>query len=188
MSSFLTPFQRKLLQKNLQTESCAEYRSRLEIMLLADEGKSQAEISKALGCARGTIRYWTAVAKAGEAHHWQEQPIGRPRSVSDDYLARLQDLVRHSPRDYGYAFQRWTGKCLSRHLAKELGIQVGDRHVNRLLKQMGLSQRSQSPEISSAEPLPNIDIGIVINDLPEVSAFSSAAFQPLHPFHAASGF
>lgn len=150
----LTPFQRKLLQKSLQEDLPESYRQRIEIMLLADEGKSQAEICKILGCCSATARHWMHVARTGMAHQWQDSPIGRPKAVNDQYLERLKELVSHSPRDYGYPFQRWTGQWLSKHLAKELGISVSDRNVNLLLKKMGLSTRPKSdsaPEIADSE-------------------------------------
>lgn len=151
---FLTPFQRKLLQKSLQEDLPQSYRQRIEIMLLADEGKSQAEICQTLGCCPATARHWMHVARAGMAHQWQDCPIGRPKAVNDQYLERLKELVSHSPRDYGYPFQRWTGQWLSKHLAKELGIEVSDRNVNLLLKKMGLSTRPKSdsaPEITDSD-------------------------------------
>ena len=139
----LTPFQRKLLKKSLQEDLSHKYRQRLEIMLLADEEKSQTEICQALGCSQGTARYWISMAKAGQAHKWNDSPIGRPKTVNDQYLERLKELVSNSPRDYGYSFKRWTAGWLSKHLAKELGIEVSDRNVNLLLKKMGLSTRSK---------------------------------------------
>lgn len=141
---FLTPFQRKLLKKDLQEDLRQEYQHRIQIMLLADRGYSQAEIRKTLGCSQDTIRYWIAIAKSGQAHLWQEFAVGRPKLVNEEYCQRLQELVGRSPRDYGYAFQRWTAYWLSKHLAKELGITVSDRHINRLLKSMGLSTRMNS--------------------------------------------
>jgi transposase len=135
----LTPFQRKLLQKSLQEDLPASYRQRIQIMLLADSGKSQTEICQTLGCCAATARYWMHIAHAGMAHLWQDCPIGRPKAVNDQYLERWQELLSSSPRDYGYPFRRWTVNWLSKHLAKELGIEVSDRHLKRLLKQMGLS-------------------------------------------------
>jgi transposase len=67
--------------------------------------------------------------------------VGRPKIVSADYLDRLRELVSHSPRQFGYPFERWTANCLQRHLGREFDCIVSDRHVNRLLKQMGLSTR-----------------------------------------------
>jgi transposase len=138
---FLTPFQRKMLQKSLQDDLPESYRQRIEIMLLADSGKSQTEICQTLGCCPATARHWMHLARTGMAHQWQESPIGRPKAVNEEYLQRLKELVTHSPRDYGYPFQRWTAQWLSKHLAKELGILVSDRNINLLLKKMGLSTR-----------------------------------------------
>jgi transposase len=144
LGKYLTSFQRKLLQKSLQEDLSPSYHQRIQIMLLADEGKSQAQICRLLGCCPATARHWTHLARAGMAHQWQECPIGRHKTVNEDYLARLQELVSHSPRDYGYCFQRWTANWLSKHLAKELGIIISDRHVIRLLKRMGLSTKGKN--------------------------------------------
>ncbi|MBI1241678.1 MAG: helix-turn-helix domain-containing protein [Nostoc sp. RI_552] len=163
MLPFLTPFQRKALSKSLQTDLQPEYRRRIEIMLLADVGKSQSQICEKLGCSQEMARYWIGLAEAGLAHKWSERPIGRPKIVNDQYLERLKELVSHSPRDYGYAFTYWTAQWLSKHLANEFNIQISDRHVNRLLKQMGLSTKRKSS--SPPETGQNKDAGITICDL-----------------------
>jgi transposase len=76
---------------------------------------------------------------------WSDQPVGRPKVISEQYLSRLKELVDGNPRDFGYPFQRWTAQWLKRHLARETGVEVSDRHINRLLKQMGLSTRTSVP-------------------------------------------
>ena len=45
---YLSPFQLKFLQENLEHNLRPEYRRRIEIMLLADLGKSQSEICTAI--------------------------------------------------------------------------------------------------------------------------------------------
>jgi transposase len=144
IGKYLTSFQRKMLQKSLQEDLLNSYRQRIQIMLLADEGKSQVQICRILGCCPATVRHWTHVARVGMAHQWQECPIGRHKTVNDKYLERLQELASNSPRDYGYCFQRWTANWLSKHLARELEITISDRHVIRLLKQMGLSTKGKN--------------------------------------------
>ena len=150
---FLTDFQKKMLLKNLQSELRPEYRRRLDIMLRADEGQSQAEICNALGCSQETARYWIAIAQSGQAHMWDNHPIGRPKIINDEYLQTLKELVNNGPRHYGYSFRNWTADWLSRHLAKQLKIQCSPRHVSRLLKQLGLSTKPKKllREESSAE-------------------------------------
>ncbi|BAY08136.1 helix-turn-helix domain-containing protein [Calothrix sp. NIES-2098] len=163
-SKFLTPFQRKVLIKNLQIDLQPEYRRRIEIMLLADRGKSQIQICQILGCSPHMARYWIGMAKSGLAHKWHEQPIGRPRSVNEEYLERLKELVKHSPRDHGYPFHCWTANWLSKHLAQEFGVEISDRHINRLLKQMGLSTKQKQNKHQPATDNTN-DSGIIIDDL-----------------------
>ncbi|GAB4194955.1 MAG: hypothetical protein Fur006_41040 [Coleofasciculaceae cyanobacterium] len=167
----LTPFQRKLLLKRMNTDLRAEYRRRIEIMLLADRGRSQSQICAELGCSQETARYWIAMAQAGNAHKWDEHPRGRPKNVNEDYLNRLKELVSNSPREYGYSFQRWTAQWLRKHLAKEMGIDVSDRHINRLLKEMGLSTRKKAPETQPVvNELGDRDSSITIGDLPSASS------------------
>ena len=143
---YLTSFERKLLLKSLQTDLRPEYRRRIEIMLLADEGQSQAQICKALECSQETARHWILMAQIGQSHQWNKHSMGRPKTINEQYLARLKELVSNSPREYGYPFRRWTGQWLSKHLAKELGIEVSACHINRLLKQMGLSTKPPTEE------------------------------------------
>ncbi|MEH1938153.1 MAG: helix-turn-helix domain-containing protein [Nostoc sp.] len=144
----LTRFQRKLLLENLYKSLPESYHQRIEIMLLADEGKTQRSICQTLGCCAATARHWMHIARTGMAHQWQDCPIGRPKAINDQYLERLKELLSSSPRDHGYAFRRWTTNWLGKHLTKEFGIEVSDRHLKRLLKQMGLSTL---PKPSNAE-------------------------------------
>lgn len=181
---YLTSFQRKLLQVSLEKSLPESYRQRIEIMLLADEGKSQTEICQILGCCPATARHWMHIARTGMAHQWQDCPIGRPKAVNEEYLERLKELIKSSPRDHGYAFRRWTTNWLGKHLAKEFGIEVSDRHIKRLLKQMGLSTlpKPSNSEANSNEQAKSSKI--FISDLksaaiPDDSEFLSLNFAKL---------
>lgn len=167
---YLTSFQRKLLQKNLQTLLRKEYRRRIEIMLLTDEGQSQRQICRALSCSKETARYWIAKAQAGQAHNWQDSPRGRPKTVNEKYIKRLRELASNSPREYGYSFERWTAQWLGKQLEKELGIEISARHINRLLVNMDLSLRSSSSANSSVTDKNNSNNSpLLIRDLSSVS-------------------
>ncbi len=133
-SKCLTSSQRELLQQRLKENLPKLYSTRIEIMLLADEGKSQAEICQILGCTSATASRWIMLARSGMSHQWEECCRGRPKKINQQYLQRLKELVSCSPRDFGYPFQRWTGEWLARHLAQEFGIKVTKHHINRLLK------------------------------------------------------
>ncbi len=173
---YLTSFQRKLLIHSLQENLPSQYRLRVEIMLLADLGKTQTQICQALGCSPATARHWISVARSGQAHNWNNNPIGRPSTVDDRFLERLKELVSQNPREFGYPFQRWTSQWLSKHLSKELGIHVGDRHIRRLLKDMGLSTRpkQECPNEENNHSDFSTNNNIVIRDLSSVSELESS--------------
>ena len=169
---YLTPFQKTLLQKSLKQNLSDIEIQRIKIMLLADEGRTQAQICQELGCCQATARHWIAMARNKQAHNWRSNPIGRPTLVHEDYLQRLKQLVTKSPqeinvpnKDYQYPFRRWTAQKLSQHLHAEFGIEVTSQHINRLLKQMGLSTRAkhtpktESDHSSQGIQIANLDLG-----------------------------
>jgi putative transposase len=160
----------------------SEYYRRIEIMLLADSGHSQTQICVRLGCSQETARYWIEMARSGKAHQWDDCPIGRPQTINEPFLERLKELVSHSPREFGYPFKRWTAGALSKHLANEFGIEVSDRHINRLLKRMGLSTRANHSE-ATVEP-EQVKDGIIIRDLQPVAPPN--LLLPLNPMQTSN--
>ena len=163
LNKYLTKFQRQLLGKQLEIETIPEYRQRIEIMLLADEGSSQTQICRALSCSPLTARHWILMAKSGQAHNWQAQPIGRPKIVTSDYIDRLKQLVNASPKELGYPFSRWTGQWLSTHLSQEFNIGVSARHINRLIGEIEAEVKLAAVK----QQHPSCRHHLVIADLPE---------------------
>jgi transposase len=162
----LSSFQRKQLENKLTQQDISKLlRQRIEIMILADEGKTQSEICRMLGCSATTAGRWTLFARAQFAHQWEEAPPGRPKKVSDEYIQRLQALFHSDPHDFGYPFRRWTASWLNKHLTKELGIELSDRHLSRLLKQLGLSNRPKEPSDETTETPPEQESRISIRNL-----------------------
>jgi transposase len=141
-SIYLTPFQRQMLEENLQQELPNSYRQRLEIILLTDRGRPQAEICRILGCCAGTASRWIHFTKAGLAHKYLECPVGRPKVVTDEYIELLRELLQHSPRDYGYPFNNWTVHWLGKHIAKQIDVKVSESHLHRVMRELGLSTRT----------------------------------------------
>jgi transposase len=165
---YLTPFQRKFLQENIKEELPNTHRQRLEIMLLTDNGKTQAEICRILGCSTATASRWIQLTKAGLAHKYLDCPVGRPKIVTDEYIESLRVLLQNSPRDHGYPFKTWTISWLSKHLAKEMGIEVSVSHLKRVMRDLGLSTRSKVPQEKCSLSSTNI----LIADLPDTSDYS----------------
>ncbi|MDJ0571987.1 MAG: helix-turn-helix domain-containing protein, partial [Pleurocapsa sp. MO_192.B19] len=68
----------------------------------------------------------------------------------------------------------------SKHLAKELGIEVSERHVNRLLKQMGLSTRRSRSLQQANEGKTSSKSNIVIRNLQGNKPPQAVSFSPFH--------
>jgi hypothetical protein len=119
----------------------------------------------------GIFGDWTTM-DCSQNHHGVAlgSSLGRPKTVSDDYLDRLKELASQTPRHFGYPFERWTAQYLQRRLAQEFDLQVSDRHIHRLLKQMGLSTRPGGAGLPD-RAIPNRAPKIAIHDL-DVSASS----------------
>jgi transposase len=181
----LSSFQRKQLENQLQQTDLSKLLSqRIKIMLLADEGKTQKDICQELGCSAPTASRWIMFARAQIAHQWKESPPGRPKKVSDQYIQRLKKLVEVDPRDCGYPFQRWTAHWLNTQLVKEFGIQLSDRHLSRLLKELELSTASQFKTTESGTHQINTESKVAIRNLKitsktETSDITSLNFIPL---------
>jgi len=191
---YLTEFQRKLLNTNLQEELADKQRQRIQIMLLADQGKTQSQICQELGCCQATARHWISMARNNQAHHWKSNPIGRPTLVNEKYTQRLRQLVTQNPQeinipdqDYQYSFKRWTARKLSQHLYAELGVKVTPQHLNRLLKQMGLSTRPKPNPKTLSDRLEDSSVinrpsnCIQINDLDSVLIFDTSEISNFNP-------
>jgi len=173
----------KIIPKNSRGSLDIRQRRRLEIAIRAHLGQSQAEICTALGCSKDMARYWMAISQTDQANSWQILAVGRPKRVNDEYLRRLKELATSSPQDYGYAFQRWTARWLSKHLAEELDIEICDRHINRLLKEMGLSLRNRTKSDSIQETVVK-GLAITIDDLdPSLLSQSNDSLDSLWSFH-----
>ncbi len=108
------------------------------------------------------------MAKSGQAHNWQDQPIGRPKIVTASYLERLKQLITANPRDLGYPFSRWTGQWLSKHLSQEFDIEVTARHINRLIEELSDGARVVEPS-NQPQPQSGKSRQLVIADLYDVS-------------------
>jgi transposase len=160
---YLTQAQRVALEQRLQSDIHSFYHQRISIILMTDEGKSQAEICSYLRCCSTTASHWIHVAKMGMPSQWREHPVGRPKVVNEKYTKRLYELLSSNPQSYGYPFSKWTLAWLNKHLSIELGVAISDRHLKRILKDLGLSTRSQSAIVAPKPEDSRIQIGDLSN-------------------------
>ena len=104
------------LEKIAESETASKReRSRAKILLMADEGHTQAEISSELGMTVPTIRKWlNKYNEEGLCELTDAPRTGRPIIYTKEIKEKLIDLLKESPSNGSY----WSGAML----AEEIGI------------------------------------------------------------------
>src|SRR4028118_421534 len=133
--NFLTVEQVTRLQKTLKESELAHVRERILIILLQNEGRTQQEISKFLGCSPRTIAYWCMNGdpdKLETLHNKREYE--HYRKATPEYIELLLKTVERRPSDLGYELGRWTAERLATYLTQTAGIELSSSQVRRILK------------------------------------------------------
>ncbi len=135
VNNFLTPEQVSRLQKALRESELPHVRERILIILLQNDGKTQQEIAKFLGCSPRTVAYW---CMHGDPDHLESLHNKREqehfRKATPEYIKLLLETVDREPEELGFEFGRWTGERLATYLAQQTGIELSGSQVRRILK------------------------------------------------------
>lgn len=108
---------------------------RLHAVLLVSLGHSCYEVARWFGEDPRSIERWTqAYSLHGDEGLRDHQRGRRPTRLTAQQSQQLALEVARDPDDCGYHHSRWTGKLLSLHLQRRYGVQLGQRHCQRLLR------------------------------------------------------
>jgi transposase len=133
--NYLKPEQKEKLQKALKEEDNAEIRERILILLLLNDGKTQAEIASFLGCGTKKVSYWCVHGDAENLETLKDKRMkGNHIKATEEYINLLLETVEKEPGELGYEFGRWTAKRLATYLEKETGITLSSSQVRRILE------------------------------------------------------
>ena len=133
--NFLTPLQVTQLQQALKESLRAHVRERILIILLQNDGRTQKEIAKFLGCSPRTVAYWCMHGdpdNLSSLHNKREDE--HYRKATPEYLELLLKTVEKTPSNLGYEFGRWTAERLATYLTEQTGIELSSSQVRRILK------------------------------------------------------
>jgi len=135
VKKFLTSEQISRLQEVLRESQLPYVRERILILLLQNDGKTQQEVAKFLGCSPRTVAYWGRHADPDNIesfHNKREQE--HYRKATHEYVAFLLNTVDKDPKELGYEFGRWTAERLATYLFEQTGIHLSSSQVRRILK------------------------------------------------------
>ena len=113
-----------------------EYR-REQAWKLKAQGWKQTDIAAALGVSEGAVSQWMVRGRLGElAAH--PAPGKAPKLSQQDKRA-LVEVVQAGAVAAGFEGEVWTQRRVRQVIQERFGVRYSERHVGRLLRQLGLT-------------------------------------------------
>lgn len=124
------------LQQALKEEENGDIRERILILLLLNDGKTQAKIAKFLGCSLNKVSYWCVQGDPENLESLKDERMkGNNKKATDKYIEILLETIDKEPEELGYEFGRWTAQRLATYLEKMTGLKLSGSQVRRILEQ-----------------------------------------------------
>jgi transposase len=130
----LTLKQQRKLQEALKQEENGEIRERILILLLLNDGKTQQEIAKFIGCSKNKVNYWCVHGDPDNLESLKDERMkGNHQKATEEYLEILLETIEKEPEELGYEFGRWSAQRLATYLEERTGIKLSGSQVRRIL-------------------------------------------------------
>jgi transposase len=130
----LTIKQQRKLQEALKREENGEIRERILILLLLNDGKTQQEIAKFIGCSKNKVSYWCIHGDPDNLESLKDKRMrGNHQKTTEKYLEILLETIEKEPEELGYEFGRWSAQRLATYLEERTGIKLSGSQVRRIL-------------------------------------------------------
>lgn len=132
-------------------------RRRAQIVLLAGELRTHAEIAKAARCSRDTVLRTLRRYRTGACEGLMSRPAPRPRPVrTQRWVRELSRAMEMGPEACGVPRPTWTAPLLALHLERQTGTPVNEHTVRRGLAELGYVCRRPTWTVRhKAEAQPN---------------------------------
>lgn len=128
---------------------------RARMILLASQGKSNAEIGRELAVERLTVKRWRArwvllepvpLAELSVAERLEDLPRpGAPARITAEQRCQMEVLACEAPEKYGRPISQWTSREIADELiARQIVKTISPRHAERLLKRIVNSPSQES--------------------------------------------
>jgi transposase len=142
-----------ILQDEIHRSEDARYDHRLHAILLVAKGMSCPKVALLLGDSERVVRLWiNRYVQYGLQGLIENERPGRNSRLDAEHIARIEQVLRASPEDYGLRGGIWDGKSLSAFISKEFNIKLGVRQCQRLFRQLDFRLRKPRPMIARSDP------------------------------------
>jgi transposase len=113
------------------TKSVREFCRRRAVQLL-QQGESKDVIARVLGVSRTSVNVWWRMACAG-ADLAHKRNHGRPRTLDDDQLQRLSELLNQGAEAHGWENNLWTSLRVREVIERHFGVEFCRSQVWHIL-------------------------------------------------------
>jgi len=126
---------------------------RLLVAIIYKRGPSAPMIAEWLDTREQTIYRWFDRLKEEPISQavQDRQRSGRPPKLDEADRAAFQAAVHEPPTDAGYDQPAWTTALAQQFFEEEFGVEYSRRHVQRLLKDAGLTWQTPRPQPPTAD-------------------------------------
>ena len=143
------------LMKNTTTDKRL-YR-RLLAILQKSNGRTFEDIAKEHGVSIRSVQRWiSAYLQTGTKGLEIRKPGGAKFRITDEDKEIMLSVLFNDPNIFGYIRNTWSLRSLAKCLTEELDIPISFRHLQRILKDMGI--RCKRPKLE-LEHGPDYDEG-----------------------------
>jgi transposase len=144
----------KLRIRRLRRETrSAGVATRCQIILLANKGRASRAIGEAVSCHRSwASRVIAAFKECGEAALMDGREDNGQEKLGEEYLSKLQRVVRGRPTDFGYPRPTWTQELLIRVMCEQVGVTISRSTMSRALRRNGARRSRPRPRVGCPWP------------------------------------
>ena len=137
------------MSKPTDEKSWREYR-REQAWVLKQQGWKQKEIAEALGVSEGAVSQWMVRGRLGEL---AARPVpGKTPGLNQEARAKLRDILDAGAEASGFEGAVWTQGRVRQVIQEQFGVSYSERHVGRILRQMGYTLQIPVEQASQRDP------------------------------------
>lgn len=127
---------------------------RLMLAILYKQGPSAPMIAEWYDMRVETIYSWFTQMEEQplEEAIFDDPPPGRPPKLNEDQREQFKEALHQSPEESGYESRAWTRPLAEQYLEDEFGVEYHERHVRRLMNDLGVSWQRPRPRPPTADP------------------------------------
>src|SRR5262245_55009300 len=141
------------LLRHLRRCRDARLKTRLLILLNLHAGRSPRDTAAALRVHRDTVyRVARRFRAHGEAGLLDAREDNGSPTLSEHFLAALDDVVRSNPQDHGWRRPTWTRELLAETLCRRTGVRVHPATLSRALARVRARRGRPCPTVGCPWP------------------------------------